>query len=155
MSKPTDKQIEDAKQVLRADYYSSVRTYAEDFIGQCRSGEIGDVDTLMDRLHESVDGSYWVIYTHANLQAMQASDNWLAIEDHGAQGETTELSSMLPAYVYYALEADILETMSALDFDPHEPGAFDGGPGCEHSACSQNYIDTGSSDCVSTEAANG
>ena len=69
-----------------------------------------------DRLHENVDGSYWVIYTHAALQAVLASDRWEAIweEDMEESLNTSDGSSLFTSMAYFAVSADVRETAEPL-----------------------------------------
>ena len=66
---PSDSQVDEAKRVLRADYWTSIRSLAKGLAEEIRKGELAPED-VEDRLHEDADGSYWTIYTHANYQAI-------------------------------------------------------------------------------------
>lgn len=50
-----------------------------------------DADAQENFLHESVDGSEWVIYTHVARAVAMISDNADAHEDFGSEYNTAEL----------------------------------------------------------------
>jgi hypothetical protein len=106
---PSDEQVETALRVLRADYWTSVRATAADIIARVKSGEIKR-DDLYDAIHETCDGSYWVIYTHANQRAVLCSDHdWT--EDAEEMGEPEKASDALRAF--YCLKADVTAQVDA------------------------------------------
>jgi hypothetical protein len=118
-----DEKVQEALNILRADYYTSVRATAEDMIRRIKSGEIDSAEALETDIHETADGSYWVIYTHANLQCMQASDNWLEAEDAGH--DEGNLSEQLPTYAFYAFRCDLAEQLEAEGIDLSNPTGKD------------------------------
>ena len=81
----TEQQHDDAMRVLRAEYYQGSAASPQDIGERIKEREITDQDGLDQALRESVDGSYWVIYTHANFQVLMCSDNHDAYsEDSGS-----------------------------------------------------------------------
>lgn len=120
-----EKTVEEAKRIIRADYYSNVRSLAKVAVLAIKAGEIGDRYDLDTWLHETCDGSYWVIYTRANLDVMTASDNWLACEEEGLGSVSDgDLSRTLAVYSYYALRADVVQALEAEGVDLNEPEAL-------------------------------
>jgi hypothetical protein len=99
--------------ILRAEYYQGVRGIAEDIIERTKSGEIANRDDFERAVDESVDGSYWVIYTHANFQTIFCSDNHDAyMEDFGdAPVEGGDINWM--ALAYAAMRRDVQERIDA------------------------------------------
>lgn len=111
----TEKQHEEAVRVLRAEYYQAVRSIVEEAKGEIKSGNISDRDGLEEYVNQSVDGSYWVIYTHANFQVIFVSDNHDAyMEDFGeAPVEGSDIK--WAALAYAAMMRDVHELMGAYD----------------------------------------
>lgn len=104
----TEEQHEDAMRVLRAEYYQGVRSIAEDLERRVKEGEIRDQDGLEEALDQDVGGSYWVIYTHANLQV-------LLISNHDAYSEDFDMAPVEDNYINWAAAA-----FAALKRDVHE-----------------------------------
>lgn len=120
-NRPTEAQVDEARRVLRADYYGSVCDIAEDIISRCKSGEIADRDALAEDIHQTVDGSYWVIYTHANFQCLMASDNDSAyVDDLGTDGLVDDTGINWPAMAFKALEQDVYQQLEAQGLDVND-----------------------------------
>ena len=94
----------------KAEYYQSISQLAREALERQADGE-----ELSDVVHEIADGSYWVIYTHANLQAIQASDNWLAYDDDCGEDLGSSFYTCLPRVVYYAVVADINHEIARIE----------------------------------------
>ena len=113
----TDEQHEEAMRVLRAEYYQGVRGIAEEIDQRVKNGEIKDQDGWHQAIHESVDGSYWVIYTHANFQVLMCSDNHDAYsEDFGeppVQGDSINWAAL----AFAALERDVMQIVEEPNWD--------------------------------------
>lgn len=98
----------------RHKYYSSVRDIAKDIISEQKRDPSLDES---DQIWESVDGSYWVIYTHAAFATLWFSDNWLAVNDAIEEGLVTELESIeqfMTQAAFFALKADVEEAIEEL-----------------------------------------
>lgn len=127
---PTDEQIEAARRILRADYWTSIRANAKELADEIRKGELASED-VDDRIHEDADGSHWTIYTHANYQAIMCSDHdpWEDVEDMG--GELDPRKAM-PVLAYYCVRHDVREQLEAElgcapeDYEPEEEAASEG-----------------------------
>jgi hypothetical protein len=118
-----------ADDIKRAEYYGAVRSMAKEGADKARAGEFSDREELIEWVHESVDGSYWVIYTHANLDVLRYSDNDSAYSDNfGAEGMTDKSGNInWAALAYAAMEQDVMEALSAEGIDPNgEPEEWKG-----------------------------
>jgi hypothetical protein len=95
------------------EYYQTVRDIAED----CREPYLGpDDERRYGYIHDSIDGSYWVIYHHANEVVLQASGN----EPDGAEVRSmskpdADWREMRQLAAYLAMEADVHEALRELD----------------------------------------
>jgi len=104
----SEEQHEDAMRVLRKEYYDGVRGIAQSVAERVKEGEDEN-----DVIHEEVDGSYWVIYTHANFQVLMCSDHRDAYsEDYGqapVEGDTINWAAL----AYAAMARDVAEQVAA------------------------------------------
>jgi hypothetical protein len=112
----SEKTLDEAKNVLRADYWRAVRDLADDLKQAIKDGEITDREELGDRLHESIDGSHWIIYTYANLQVLCWTSN-----DDAYQEITDEIdgskgaSHVYQTVAFWAMMADVREQLGDED----------------------------------------
>jgi len=102
----------------RKEYYDTVKGIAEEIAEAVQSGEIGE-DDIYDRVHEDVDGNYWVIYTHASYAVWMFSDNNSAIDEAVDDGsfsydQVTDFSQALTMMAFFALKADVEAKLSEL-----------------------------------------
>jgi hypothetical protein len=105
-----------------ADYFTSVESHGESVIERIKAGE----DDVMDLIHEEVDGSWWVIYTHAALAVLQHSRNDDAGFDSMGSDFLAGCTSMAEVYTraaYFALEADVIEWLNERG-DVNDPDSF-------------------------------
>ena len=111
---PSDSQVDDALRVLRAEYWSSIRSCAKGLADEIRKGELAP-DDVEDRLHEDADGSYWTIYTHANYRAIMCSDHdpWDDVRDSGASPADSD-SQPTAILAYYCVRSDTREQLEAV-----------------------------------------
>lgn len=104
----TEASHDEAMRVLRKEYYDGVRGLAQEVASRVKDG-----DDENDVLHEVVDGSYWVIYTHANFQVLMCSDHHDAYsEDFGeppVSGDTINWAAL----AYAAMARDVSEQVQA------------------------------------------
>ncbi len=89
------------------EYWETVDTIAED--AKDNAEEYGS--DVYDNVHESVDGSYWIIYTHAQLKVLQYTDNKDAIND--VYGDTLEGSAdtIITQIAYFAMVQDVMDRL--------------------------------------------
>jgi len=73
--KREDRELDEARNRLRQNYFDSVRSHVESIMDDIRSGHLTDRDRLMDRVTEESYSSYWATYTAASQQALLASEN--------------------------------------------------------------------------------
>lgn len=113
----TDEQHEDAMRVLNAEYYQGVRGIAEELAQRVKDGEIKDQDGWQQAMHEAVDGSYWVIYTHANFQVLMCSSHHDAYSENFGEAPVTGSDINWAALAFAALEQDVQEHAEEPDWD--------------------------------------
>jgi hypothetical protein len=106
---PSDEQIDDAKRVLIADYWTSIRSIAKGLADEVRKGDVHP-SRVDDRIHETADGSHWVIYTYANYHAIMCSDHdpWEDVEDDDNGLDPRNAMSVL---AYYCVRNDLREQL--------------------------------------------
>lgn len=109
----SEQQHDDAMRVLRAEYYGGVRAIVQEIKEAVVRGEIDNEDTLNERVHQDIDGSYWVIYTHANFQVLMCSDHHDAYEDNYGEAPVEGSSIKWNALAFAAMEVDVRELMEA------------------------------------------
>lgn len=110
-------QHDEAMRVLRAEYYQGVRDIAEELAAGVKRGDITSQDDWETQLHQAVDGSYWVIYTHANFQVLMCSDHHDAYSEEYGQAPVEGDSINWPALAFAALDRDVRTLISMPDFD--------------------------------------
>jgi hypothetical protein len=105
----TETQHEDAMRVLRAEYYQGVRSIAEEVASLVKNEGMDESDAL----HQTVDGSYWVIYTHANFQVLMCSEHHDAYSEEFGEAPVTGADVNWAALAYAAMALDVSERISA------------------------------------------
>ncbi len=112
-------------------YPEVVTEAAENLIDEMRDefkeGITGEVlrEALLERLWENCDGHEWVIYTALAKQIVCESRNSNAyVENYGSEGMVDGIGLQWSRLAYAALEADILEELSRLDFNLNDPEAY-------------------------------
>ena len=113
-----ERQHDDAMRVLRQEYFSGVRGITEDLKARVASGEIDSEDALHDAVHEAVDGSYWVIYTHANFQVLMCSDNHDAYSEDYGEPPVSGNDINWAALAYAAMERDVRQQIDSEGLEP-------------------------------------
>jgi len=108
-----ERQHDDAMRVLRAEYYGGVRGITEDLKARVASGEIASQDDLQDAVHQAIDGSYWVIYTHANFQVLMCSDHHDEAFEQFGEVPLTDGNINWAALAFATLERDVRDQMDA------------------------------------------
>ena len=98
-----------------SDYWSAVRGFAFDAIEAAldRDDNKDFYEFIDEWLHELVDGSYWVIYTHAATKVMQYTDNANAYWDVlGEEVNASSWSELVSKLAYFAHEQDIRDKIN-------------------------------------------
>lgn len=117
----SEAQHDDAMRVLRAEYYQGVRSIAQDVIERVKEGE-----EESDVIHEAVDGSYWVIYTHANFQVLMCSDHHDAYSEDFGEPPVSDGDINWAALAYATMARDVSEQVQAggtVDEGPRRQGS--------------------------------
>jgi hypothetical protein len=120
-----EQQHDEAMRVLRAEYYQGVRDIVRELDERLKNK---DIDDWNDAIHQAVDGSYWVIYTHANFQVLMCSDNHNAyVEDFGEPPvEGGEIN--WAALAFGAMYRDVQEQLEAEGVGPDGETEFEEAP---------------------------
>jgi len=121
----TEAQHDDAMRVLRAEYYQGVRSLAQEVAKRVKD----DGEDQNDVIHEVVDGSYWVIYTHANFQVLMCSDHHDAYSEEFGEPAVSGDSINWAALAYATMARDVSDQVGAESGDldeaprrgPHSP----------------------------------
>lgn len=114
--------VEDARRVLRADYWSDVRGVADDLKARLAAGEFADRDEFTQALDETVDGHERVIYTCQAQECLLYSDNDGAyLDEFGADGAVEDGCLMWSRLAFAAFRADVVEHLDALGIDVNDP----------------------------------
>ena len=97
------------------DYWSNVEAIGLDAIQEAKdySDDADEAtETVREQITQTVDGNYWVIYTHAALQGLVHSNNESAFFDHGMDASGWDsFSDVVTQLAYFALEADVWDRM--------------------------------------------
>lgn len=106
-------QHDEAMRILRAEYYGGVRDIVQELADRVKSEDISSQDDLETAIHQAVDGSYWVIYTHANFQVLMCSDHHDAYSEEFGRAPVEGDSINWPALAFAALDRDVRDQMSS------------------------------------------
>lgn len=109
----TERQHDEAVRVLRAEYYQAVRDIVEEAMDEIKDGRIPDREGLDEYLHQSVDGSHWVIYTHANFQVIFVSDNQDAYTEDFGEAPVEGGDVNWAAMAFAAMKRDVDDLVGA------------------------------------------
>ena len=114
------------------DYFIEINELAksvfEDVMQEHEQDMHSAEDHFYDRLHETIDGHEWVIYSHYNLQVLQNASNPEAmIDELGAEsaGHSLEeggLSTLHMHLAFWALKEDVNSELQELieGWEPEE-----------------------------------
>lgn len=121
-----NRKVDNAIQVIKADYYKDVASHADDFIERIRSGEWDDRDDFFDSFDEEIDGAARVIYTWNAKLGLLVSDNEDAgIEELGVDSFDWSSGTPYSALMLYAFRQDIIEAMDRKGFDVNDDELFE------------------------------
>ncbi len=115
----SEEQHDDAMRVLNAEYYEGVRGLAQEVKNLVENEGMDEGDAL----HQVVDGSYWVIYTHANFQVLMCSSNHDAYSEDFGEPPVSGSDINWAALAYAAMARDVSERLNAGDLEeaPRRP----------------------------------
>lgn len=111
-----------AQETSYSEYRSGVKAIVDSVIERVRDGE-----DPSDVLHEEVDGSYWVIYTHAAIAVLAHSRNDDEVFEQMGSDALTGCNSMAEVYTiaaFYAMRADVVEELRDGGYDVSDPDTF-------------------------------
>lgn len=106
----TDKHERDTS---ASNYWENVEQIAKDVQQAAHDGQDEG-----DRLHEEIDGSWWIIYNHASRAVMEHTENDDAIFDElgkDAVDGKGSFQEIVTACAFYAMRADVQDRMGRLD----------------------------------------
>lgn len=114
---PTNEEkLEDARRILRADYWNDVRSVVSDITAEIENGELTDREAVYDRLDDLVDGSHRVTYTYAAMEGVTASHNDSAYEqEFGSDGMVEDGQIRWDRLCWAAMRQDVLDTLGDID----------------------------------------
>lgn len=120
--------VDNAHNVLRADYWQDVRDCAESIISELKDrvkdGKRGETlrEWLIEHIDESVDGHQRVIYTAKAIECLLYSDNDGVGVDEGLVDPSTFIDGIpWSQLACCAFRADVTERLDAEDIDLNEP----------------------------------
>lgn len=104
------------------EYWNDVREYAKDILDELEIRSQEDFensrDDIQDRLHETVDGSQWIIYYYRNLQVLEHTDNADYADDQGFELTTNDgWRSLITQVSFWAMYGDLWQIIEALKDD--------------------------------------
>jgi hypothetical protein len=127
MPSPTETQVQNARRVLAADYFSDVRGAARYLAERLNQGEFGPGgeatrEAFTEALDQFVDGHERVIYTGQAMDCLRYSDHDdAAIEELGVDGLDWSSGTPWSALAFFAFRADVLDHLGAFDVDIDAP----------------------------------
>jgi hypothetical protein len=121
-------------EITRSQYYDEIKSIASSMAEEALSDNDWDRDAAEEdindsRLHETIDGHQWVIYTAYNLDVIRHSDNSDAYVDNfgtadaGGIIKDKGIDGLHAVMAYCAMEQDVRDILSdALDaaIESHE-----------------------------------
>jgi uncharacterized protein YheU (UPF0270 family) len=118
MARPTEQQIDEAKRILRADYWHDIDDIIDDLMSEIKVKEVTDYDAAIEYLDQSIDGHQRCIYTGQAMDTLLWSDNHNAhLDDFGPDYVADTDGIKWEAMAYSALRADVLETLRRKGID--------------------------------------
>ena len=97
------------------DYWSAVESIGADAIQEAidYSGDADEaIETVNEQISQSVDGNYWVIYTHAAAKGLIHSDNESAFWEEGMDSSGwDDYGTAMTQMMYAALQRDVWDRM--------------------------------------------
>ena len=109
----SEEQHEDAMRVLNREYREGVLGLAQEVDNLVKNEGMEESDAL----HQVVDGSYWVIYTHANFQVLMCTENHDAYSEEYGEPPVSGNDINWAALAYAAMSRDVQERMGAGDLE--------------------------------------
>jgi hypothetical protein len=111
-----------AQAVLERDYHEDVAGVARELKRQIDDREIANVDDLRDALHQAVDGTQRVMYTHqAQIGLAFSKNDDEYFEEFGREWPEHGWSALM----FVAMERDVTEQLERLGVDVNDPQPAD------------------------------
>lgn len=99
------------------EYWQTVKSIAEEALQEYPDDE----NAQGDYVRESVDGSYWIIYYHANEVVLEASHNEPDGDEVRSMSDpSADWRQMRMLAAYLAMELDVLEALQELREEAEE-----------------------------------
>ena len=125
--------VNGAVSIIRQDYYEDVTGAAESIVEEAREqykkgeGLTGEDlrESVLENIHETIDSQQRVIYTFQAQLGLLISDNSGAyVEEYGSEGATSEGDLNWSGLMFVAMEQDVMEKLSDMDFDVNDPEEY-------------------------------
>jgi hypothetical protein len=126
-----DSELDNARQVLKADYWRSVKSHADEIIKEIRNGNIASASDLDQRLNEDAGGSSWAIYPLEALSCLLATNNDNAAEEAGADLRGSGGRGTYCEIAMWAFQADLSDTLEEDGICLFDPAPKCGNCGCD------------------------
>lgn len=111
-----------ATTILEQDYFNDVRSVAKSLAREMRDG---DVDDFHDALHQAVDGTQRVIYTHQAKLAVILSPNGDAyFDEFGEEGAVTRDGIQWERLAFVAMQQDVIKELDVRGVDVNNPRSW-------------------------------
>ena len=94
------------------EYFTTVHAIAEEAYALQKEG---GSDAAADFIWDSVDGSWWVIYTHAARAVLAHSPNDEALLDVHGSVEVDSFAEFYSQAAFFAMKADVEERLAVLE----------------------------------------
>lgn len=95
---------------IRAAYWDDIRDLAAEIVAD----NPDDEDAREQAIHETADGSEWVIYTRNAYLVALVSDNSDAMDEVGGEATGDGIDYAVTAAAFYAVRADLTDAVSAI-----------------------------------------
>jgi hypothetical protein len=107
------------KMITEREYWSEVKAIQKNLLDEYKQ-EGADTDPnewVNDRMHETIDGHQWIIYTYYNTQVLTHSKNDDAYFEEFGPLEATGFSDAVAKMAYAALYADVMDDFDLAPFE--------------------------------------
>jgi hypothetical protein len=118
----TEEDCKAAEHILDLDYMNDVRGVAKDLARQMKEGE---VDDFSDALHQAIDGTQRVIYTHQAKLAVVFSPNGDAyFDEFGEEGAVENGAIAWERLAFVAMQQDVIKELDVRSVDVNDPDSW-------------------------------
>ena len=99
------------------EYFTTVHTIADEAYALQKEE---DSEAAADFIWESIDGSWWVIHTHAARAVLAHSPNDEALLDVHGSVEVDSFAEFYSQAAFYAMKADVEDRLAVLEEEDDE-----------------------------------